>query len=184
MPFVVASRRASERALRQRHGHDAAIVDLTSRAAEPWVRFSPFYPHGGIPVPFSPGVTSLSVEGIWQGLKVFERANVDTSKFAVDSMRGIKRSARAYGRVVGHRAGVAGDMLLPYLEARRSIYLPPYRWTLDHRLQDQLAELRRLGAGRTVVLLDYETNCAVEDLSHPLSHACLVRRYLEEEWPA
>ena len=31
---------------------------------------SPFYPHGGIPIPFSGSVTSQSVEGIWQGLKV------------------------------------------------------------------------------------------------------------------
>ena len=51
------------------------ILDLTSKAAEPWVRFSPFYPHGDIPVPFSAGRTAQSVEGIWQGLKVFESAS-------------------------------------------------------------------------------------------------------------
>ena len=27
------------------------IVDVTSRGPQPWVRLSPFYPHGGIPVP-------------------------------------------------------------------------------------------------------------------------------------
>jgi hypothetical protein len=34
------------------------------------------------------------------------------------------------------------------------------------------------------VLLDYETNGDVEDLSRPLSHAALVKHYLEEKWPA
>ena len=37
-------------------------------------KLSPFYPHGGIPVPFSEGVTATCVEAVWQGLKVFESA--------------------------------------------------------------------------------------------------------------
>ncbi|WP_374223344.1 hypothetical protein [Streptomyces sp. F63] len=49
----------------------AEVIDVTSRAPEPWVRLSPFYPHGGIPVPYCDDVTSESVEGIWQALKVF-----------------------------------------------------------------------------------------------------------------
>jgi hypothetical protein len=157
---------------------------MTSRGPEPWVRFSPFFPHGGIPVPFTPGEFSMTVEGIWQGLKVFERADVDQSRFTITAMRGIKRSARVYGKVLGHRAGLASDRLLSYAEARCLIYLPPYRWVLDHRLQDLLGELRRLAANQTVLLLDYETNCDIDDLTHPLSHACLVKRYLEDAWPA
>src|SRR6266581_2954343 len=111
MPFFVANHRASTETLRNRYG-DASLLDLTSRGQEPWVRFSPFYPHGGIPVPFSPGQFSATVEGIWQGLKVFERADVDLSKLTITSMKGIKRSSRVYGKVLGHRAGLAGDRLL------------------------------------------------------------------------
>ena len=54
---------------------DAAIIDVTSRGIEPWVRFSPFYPHGGIPIPNSPSVSAQSVEGLWQGLKVFAKSD-------------------------------------------------------------------------------------------------------------
>lgn len=36
--------------------HGAMIVDVTSKGSEPFVRFSPFYPHGDIPIPGSPGV--------------------------------------------------------------------------------------------------------------------------------
>jgi translation initiation factor 2B subunit (eIF-2B alpha/beta/delta family) len=179
----VATRRISAESLRRRFGQDALMLDVTSRGDEPWVRFSPFFPHGDIPVPFSPGVCAASVEGIWQGLKVFERADVDVSKFAVTTMRGIKRSSRQYGAVLGHRAGVAGDRLLPYVEARRSIYLPSYRWVLDHYLRDLVAQLRRLAQDRVVVLLDYTTNCDVDDLSQPLSHACLIKRYIDRTWP-
>ena len=98
-------------------------------------------------------------------------------------MRGLKRSARQFGAVLGHRAGLQGDRLLTYAEARRLIYLPTYRWVLDHRLQEELAELRRLGAAQLVLLLDYETNGDIDDLTRPLSHASLILRYLEGNWP-
>ena len=34
-----------------------------------------------------------------------------------------------------------------------------------------------------LVLLDYETNEDVEDLSRPLSHASLIKHHLEGTWP-
>jgi hypothetical protein len=83
----------------------------------------------------------------------------------------------------GHRAGLTGDRLLPYAEARRAIYLPAYRWVLDHCLQAELAQLRDLGTQGTVLLLDYETNTDPADLSQPLSHAGLVKHYLDGTWP-
>lgn len=147
---------------------------MTSRGEEPWVRFSPFFPHGGIPVPFTPERFSASVEGIWQGLKVFERADVDPTRFDVKSMKGLKRTTRAFGRVLGHRKGVDGNELLPYLEARTAIYLPSYEHVLESCVQDLVAELRDLARNRDVVLLDYETNSDIHDPSRPLSHAALV----------
>jgi hypothetical protein len=175
MPFLVRSRRTSvEKLLVEYPG--AVVVDVTSRGPEPWVRFSPFYPHGGIPVPFSPGVTAMSVEGIWQGLKVFENADVDPATLQIATM---KRTVRTFGKVLGHRAGLAGERLMPYGQARREIYISTYRWVLEHKLTTEVAALRELGdGGRTVVLLDYETNCDVDDLSRPLSHAGLVIRHV------
>lgn len=166
----------------ERYG-DAPLIDVTSRGPEPWVRFSPFYPHGSIPVPFSPGETAMSVEGIWQGLKVSERADVDRSKLAIATMRGIKRSSRQFGAVLGHRAGLSGNELLAYREARYAIYLPAYRWVLERCMQAELAELRRLGEQELVVLLDYETNADPDDVARPLSHAALIVRFLEGTYP-
>ena len=123
--IIIANRRISLEKLRHRYAH-AALLDVTSRGHEPWLRFSPFYPHGDIPIPFSPGWVSASVEGIWQGLKVFEQADVDPSCFSNTTMKHLKRSARTYGRVLGHRQGIAGTSLLPYAEARRTIYLPSH----------------------------------------------------------
>ena len=125
MPIHIASRRLTKR-MRSVLYPGALFLDVTSRGNTPWKRFSPFYPHGGIPVPFSPGVYSASVEGIWQGLKVFERSGVAPETFANTTMRGIKRTARANGLILGHRRGVHGTSLLSYIDARRLIYLPSY----------------------------------------------------------
>lgn len=158
---------------------DAVIIDVTSKGEDRWLRLSPFYPHGGIPVPFMEGVTSMSVEGIWQGLKVFENYGIDRSSFRNDTMRNIKRTSRKYGRCIGHRK--APGELLDYIEARKQIYLPSYFWMLRNRCRSQVEELTRLSAERTVVLLDYDTNGDIEDSSKPLSHASLIKRFVETE---
>ena len=180
--LVIMHHRTTTEKIQQRYG-DAVILDVTSRGTHPWVRFSPFYPHRGIPVPFSPGWVSASVEGIWQGLKVFEHADIDPQKFEITTMKNLKRSTRTYGKVLGHRRGVTGEHLFPYGEARRAIYFPCYHWVLEHCLQEQLNDLKRLEQERPVVLLDYETNSDSNDLSRPLSHAALIKYYLEGNWP-
>jgi hypothetical protein len=177
-------RHTAKRAIRQATDDGAIVLDVTSRGPQPWVQFPPFYPHGGIPVPLSPGRVTASVEGAWQGLKVFERAEVDLTRLTCTDMRNLKRSTRSYGRVLGHRAGIGSPTLLSYLDARKQIYLPLYRWILDHRLHALVSDLREMSARAEVVLLDFATNGNVDDLSSPLSHAHLIRRYLEGDWPA
>ncbi len=162
---------------------DAILADVTSQAKDGLVLLSPFYPHGGIPVPFSEGMTSMSVEAIWQGLKVFEGCDVDTSLFANTTMKNMKRTVRKYGKPLGHRKGVHGKELLGYVEARHQIYLPAYRWVLENKVQHIIERLREASKTKTIVLLDYATNCDVDDPSKPLSHAYLVKAYAEGLYP-
>ena len=162
----------------------ALVVDVTSRGPHPWVRFSPFYPHGAIPVPLSPGATGTSVEAIWQALKVFATADVDRGLLSATRMTGLKRTVRKHGEVRGHRAGLDGAELLDYETARRRIYLPAFRHVLEHHLTAELARLRSLAETAEVTLLDYTTNGDVTDLRTPLSHAALIRRHLLGDWPA
>jgi hypothetical protein len=182
MPIIVESRRKKPATI-EKAWPGALVLDVTSRGEEPWVRFSPFFPHGGIPVPNSPGTFARSVEGLWQGLKVFENEDIDPSRWQVTDMRGIKRAGGRRGKVRGHRFGVGGEVLLGYRDARYNIYLPAYRWVLENRLAAEVTRLRDEAARRAVVLLDYETNGDVEDLSRPLSHAALVKSHLGGKWP-
>lgn len=175
MNVVVESRRKKLETIKS-HYPDATIIDVTSKSSEPWVRFSPFFPHGDIPIPNS-DLKGESVEGIWQGMKVFEKEDIDPSKWAITTMKGIKRSDASRGRVLGHQCGPA---LLGYLDARRKIYLPSYRWVLENKLVAEVNQLRQIKGD--IVLLDYETNGDIENLAKPLSHASLVATWLRGEW--
>lgn len=163
---------------------DAILADVTSGAKDGLVKLSPFYPHGGIPVPFSEGYTATCVEAIWQGLKVFEGADVDTSLFQNDTMKGLKRTIRRYGKPLGHRKGVNGTELLGYIEARKLIYIPVYRWVLENKVSHIIERLKKANDdGKIIVLLDYDTNADVDNPKKPLSHASLIRAYVEGIYP-
>jgi hypothetical protein len=133
-------------------------------------------------VPFSEGFYSWSVEGIWQGLKVFGKQDIDISKFEVKSMKGLKRTVRTFGAPIGHRKGVSGVGLLQYLEARQMIYLPSYEWVLTNKVDSLVKELADLSYTRHVILLDYTTNEDILNLKTPLSHAGLIKRFIESDF--
>ena len=162
---------------------DAILADVTSSAKDGLVKLSPFYPHYGIPVPFSEGYTATCVEAIWQGLKVFESCDVDVEMFKNDTMKNIKRTVRRFGKPLGHRKGVDGTELLGYIEARKQIYIPAYKWVLENKVANIIERLREASKTKTIVLLDYDTNADVENAKKPLSHASLIKAYVEGLYP-
>ncbi len=180
--IIIESKKRRQENILKKYPH-AIIADVTSQAKDRLVRLSPFYPHGDIPVPFSEGYVAASVEGIWQGLKVFENEDIDISMFHNDIMKGIKRTVRKHGQVLGHRKGVHGTEILGYVEAKHQIYIPSYRWMLEHKAIEIIERLRKAGETKTIVLLDYNTCCNVDDETKPLSHAYLVKAYAEGLYP-
>ena len=179
--IIIESKKKTLESLKAQYP-DAMIIDVTSHAQDEFVKFSPFYPNGGIPVPFTDDI-AVSVEGIWQGLKVFEDADVDTSFFSKRDMKNLKRTVRKYGPCLGHRKGVHGEELLGYIEARKLIYLPSYKWVLENKLQKLVTAVRIISKNKPVVLLDYNTNPDVNNPKKPLSHASLIKAYIEGNYP-
>ena len=181
--IIVESKRKKPETILKKYPN-AVLADVTSGAKDGLVKLSPFYPHGGIPVPFSDGYTATCVEAIWQGLKVFESCDVDVSLFINDTMKGLKRTVRRFGKPLGHRKGVNGTELLGYIEARKQIYIPTYKWVLDNKVTYIIERLKLASeSGKTIVLLDYDTNADVEDATKPLSHASLIKAYVERVYP-
>ena len=145
-----------------------------------WSRFSPAYPHGNIPVPGMPGHTSLSVEGIWQGLKLFvDGSGVDASKFR--TMSGIARTKHKFGDIAGFKFD---DGMLDEVAARRRIFIPSYMWVLENVLAAEMNSIvEQLALGRSIVFLENTTSEDVADLTKRLSHAAMIKAALLQKIP-
>lgn len=180
--IFIESKKKKEKTLLAKYPN-AKIVDVTSKATTSLVKLSPFFPHGDIPIPFSENTNGKSVEGIWQGLKVFKNYDIDKEKFLNDSMKDIKRTVRKYGTPLGHRKGINGHELLNYIDARIKIYLPIYLWVLENKVKEIINRLKEASINDDIVLLDYETNCDVLNPKKPLSHAFLIKAFIEGKYP-
>lgn len=180
--IIIESKRKKPETILKKYPN-AILADVTSKAKDGLIKLSPFYPHYDIPVPFSPGYTATCVEAIWQGLKVFEHHGIDISLFQNDTMRNIKRSVKKYGMPLGHQKGVNGTELLGYIDARKQIYIPTYKWVLENKVKYIIDRLRDASETKTIVLLDYDTNADVDNPNKPLSHASLVKAYAEGIYP-
>lgn len=173
---IVSKRQKKSRDALEKEGY--IIVDVTSTSdIDTFRKFSPFYPHGGIPVPGMKDATAASVEGVWQGLKVFEKEGIDMKKFTITNMRNIKRAVGAKrGRVMGH---MYGEDIIGYVDARKSIYVPAYNYVLRNHLKNELALLTgMISEGKKLALIDFDTNEDLENTAKPLAHASLVKKAL------
>lgn len=180
--IVVESKRKKIETIQKTYPN-AIVVDVTSKSSDMFRKLSPFYPHRGIPIPFSGSCKGVSVEGIWQGLKVFEGEGINMDSFRNDTMQNMKRTVRTHGKCLGHQKGLGSKELLGYIEARKAIYLPCYLWMLKNRCSRQVEQLRKMSNEKVVVLLDYETNGDIE-AHKPLSHASLIKAYIDGNYPA
>lgn len=126
--------------------------------------FSPFVPYGNIPVPRS-SLTSDSVEGVWQGLKVI-KGRIDKSYF--------KRKGRQRpGIPKGH---LYGNQIIGYQEARERIFIPTYRWMVQNRCDlNKLEEVyARAMEDMPQFFFDVDTNGNIGVQSSPLAHSSVL----------
>ena len=161
----------------------AKIIDVTITSKDEFAKFSPSYPINNIPVPFTERLFATSVEGIWQALMVFEFEDIDLTYLGKCTMKDIKRPPRKNGPYVGHLNGARSKELLSLIEARKLIYLPCYKWVLDNKLRKLVKDIRTILEDRSVVLLDDNTNTDVNNPKKPLSHASLIKAYIEGNYP-
>ena len=155
--------------LRDQAPAGAVVHDVSSYGEHPFCTLSPFWPHGGIPVPGMPGATSDSVEGIWQGLKVI----------------GGKTAPRYFAGQGHKRGGVPrgyqyGDKLLKIVEAREKVYRVAYEWMLEHRADPVLIAgfLDQAFAGVTQCFHDVSNNGSIADADEGWAHAAVLVQYL------
>ena len=100
-------------------------------------------------------------------------------------MKGIKRTVRRFGRPLGHQYGVYSSKLLSYNEAKSLIYLPSYKYVLENipDVQHSIKRIAEAAKDKTIILLDYNVNPDNADSSKPLSHAELIKMFIEGRYP-
>ena len=147
-------------------------IDVSSSADPPLDQLSPFYPHGGVPIPGMPGKTADSVEGIWQGLKVIR------GKIAPRFFEGGGR--KRVGKPAGHQFGDS-KRLLDLVDARRKIYIPAYHWMLDHCVDPEILRgfIDRAFQGIPQFFYDREDNGAIGK-DQPLAHARILADHINQ----
>jgi hypothetical protein len=125
--------------------------------------------HGGIPVPGMEGVTSDTVEGIWQGLKIIRGAMAPRYFSGAGRKRG--------GKPAGHQYG---EKLLNIVEAREKIYRVAYEWTLKHRVDQALIEgfLKKSFSGEAQYFHDVSDNGNIGNADEGWAHAAVLVQYL------
>jgi len=175
--IYIASKRSKSENIQNKYPN-TIICDVTSASNNSLVKLSPFYLHGNIPVPFSEGFYGVSVERIWQALKVFENEDIDLSTLSNTSKKGLKRTCRTHGRVIGHRKGIHGAELLDFQAAKFTIYIPTYKWVLENKVTAIIDKKRAALTTYDLVLLDYNISENILDKNKPLSHAYLIKAYL------
>ncbi len=145
-------------------------IDVSSSGDPPLDQLSPFYPHGGIPIPGMEHKKADSVEGIWQGLKVIR------GKIAPRFFEGGGR--KRVGKPTGHQYGES-NRLLSLVEARRKIYIPAYEWMLGNRIDPRVLEgfVDQAFRGTSQFFYDREDNGSIGK-DAPLAHAKILVDYL------
>lgn len=99
-------------------------------------------------------------------------------------MTGVKRTVRKYGNVLGHQKGINSNELLNYIDARLLIYLPSYKWILENvpKVVEIIERIKQKSITNDIVFLDYTTNIDIYNIKKPLSHAGLVKLYIEGKY--
>lgn len=185
--IYIANRKRKKDSL-EKEFRGAVFIDVTSQSGSDVFRtLSPMYPHGGIPVAFTGRtMTAMSVESIWQGLKVFENEAADFSWFQKTSVKGLKRVEKIHGRgaILGHQQGIHQDRpLLSLIEARRLIFTPTYKWVLKNKASQAIGMIQTTLEKNDVVLLESGYERDIRDIFTPLPHASLIKLFLLGQYP-
>jgi hypothetical protein len=153
---------------------NAVFVNVSARGADGWNALSPFYDHGGIPVPGMPGKLSKTVEGLWQGLMRFPDQREKLEMF--ETGKPTKRKGTPLGYVYG------SEFITGVVQARKLIYVPAFRWMVENcpEAQAKYAELLELAKTHWVLIHDTEKNGKI-DVDLPFAHASLLADMVNAE---
>ena len=147
----------------------AVVLDVTLGGGMELL--DPSFPIENVVVPKS-RKKSLSVAGMWEGLKVFKNKMVtDESYFISERKLGKERNCKSYGKLIGVKLG---EDVIEIEKAVDEVFKKEYVKNIKERFGKIIEGLKRESGKRNVVLLDYDFE------RYPLSHAMMIKEMIEE----
>ncbi len=150
--------------------NNLVAIDVSSDGLYPYNLFSPdtHSPKIQIPVPGMEEEFAESVEGIWQGLKVI---NGEIDRYLFHG-----KPHKREGQEGGH---MYKGNILRLEEARWSIYIPTYKFYLDHYVPEEVISsiLIEQRSGKKVFVYDVNDNGDIRN-PQPLAHAAVLATHL------
>lgn len=129
----------------------ALVFDVTAVGA--MKKLDPGCPVGRVEIPGRERMKALSLQGVWEGLKVFKKNDEIDEKWMTDERKiGRKRGFKNWGEMIGIR--VNGELMRE--EEGRKMMREIYEKMIRERFGRILDGIRREAERKTVVLLDYK----------------------------
>lgn len=127
---------------------------------------------GGVEVPGRDKEKGLSLKGIWEGLKLFGKKDVDEKWWKDEKLIGKERNCKSYGKLRGVRIGEEELEMGKGKEVFENLY----KDEIESRFGKLIDGLRKESEKREVVLLDYMEG----DERKFLNHAEVLKDMIEE----
>lgn len=145
----------------------ALVFDVTMDGA--MKKMDPAYPVGKVEIP-GRMVKGLSLSGVWEGLKVFEKKmEIDEEWMNDERKLGRIRGCKSWGKFEGIM--IKGEVVKE--EEGRKIFIRIYEEMIKERFGRVLEGIKREAEKRTVVLLDYK-----EENERPFNHVEILKEML------
>lgn len=147
----------------------AVVFDVTLGGA--LEKMDPAFPIEKVLIPGIKRKKSLSIFGMWEGLKIFEKKReIDESYFISEKKLGKSRKCKSYGKVIGIQVG---ENVIGIENAVNDVFVKEYEKNIKERFGVIIDGIKKESMKRDIVLLDYENE------RYPISHAELIKRIIE-----
>lgn len=151
---------------------DAIVLDVTLGGK--MEKLDPSFPIEKVMIPGINRKKALSIGGMWEGLKIFEKKReIDESYFKSEKKLGKIRKCKSYGKLIGVKVG---EEMFDLERGVNEVFIEEYKKNIKERFGVILRVLKNESERRTVVLLDYEEGME----RYPVSHVELLKELIEE----
>lgn len=146
----------------------ALVLDVTRGGG--MEKLDPAYPIEKVRIPGIKRMRSLSIGGVFEGLKIFKKkGEIDESWFLSEKKLGKMRKCKSYGECIGIKIG---DEIKSVEEGVKEIFVDLYKEVIGERFEMIIEGLREVSESRDVILLDYEESV------YPVSHAEILKEMI------